>query len=108
MVETSPPLLGSSKPHLEKLTLGVTRILGEWGGGAVRATAGRRVCRGSTEARQELDSLGQWTSRLYVPLFRRCVDWARGPFAGSVDAETLSQKVTPSEIPPQDPERTRE
>uniref|UniRef100_A0A4W2BRM2 Tubulin polyglutamylase complex subunit 2 n=1 Tax=Bos indicus x Bos taurus TaxID=30522 RepID=A0A4W2BRM2_BOBOX len=27
MEETSPPLLGSSKPHLEKLTLGVTRIL---------------------------------------------------------------------------------
>nr|XP_031294802.1 tubulin polyglutamylase complex subunit 2 isoform X2 [Camelus dromedarius] len=27
MEETPPPLLGSSKPHLEKLTLGVTRIL---------------------------------------------------------------------------------
>uniref|UniRef100_A0A8C6DCE5 Tubulin polyglutamylase complex subunit 2 n=1 Tax=Moschus moschiferus TaxID=68415 RepID=A0A8C6DCE5_MOSMO len=27
MEETSPPPLGSSKPHLEKLTLGVTRIL---------------------------------------------------------------------------------
>lgn len=64
MEETSPPLLGSSKPHLEKLTLGITRILGEWGRGAVRATTGRRVCRGSTEARQELDSLDQWTSRL--------------------------------------------
>ncbi|XP_026983591.1 tubulin polyglutamylase complex subunit 2 isoform X1 [Sagmatias obliquidens] len=27
MEETPPPLLGSNKPHLEKLTLGVTRIL---------------------------------------------------------------------------------
>uniref|UniRef100_A0A8D0Z7T4 Tubulin polyglutamylase complex subunit 2 n=2 Tax=Sus scrofa TaxID=9823 RepID=A0A8D0Z7T4_PIG len=27
MEETPPPLLGSSKPHLEKLTLGITRIL---------------------------------------------------------------------------------
>lgn len=31
MQETPPPPLGSSKPHLEKLTLGITRILGEWG-----------------------------------------------------------------------------
>lgn len=30
--ESPPPLVGCSKPHLEKLTLGITRILGEWGG----------------------------------------------------------------------------
>lgn len=32
MEEPPSPLLGCSKPHLEKLTLGITRILGEWGG----------------------------------------------------------------------------
>lgn len=32
MEESSTPLVGCSKPHLEKLTLGITRILGEWGG----------------------------------------------------------------------------
>lgn len=31
MEETPPPPLGCNKPHLEKLTLGITRILGEWG-----------------------------------------------------------------------------
>lgn len=30
MEETPPPLQAGSKPHLEKLTLGITRILGEW------------------------------------------------------------------------------
>lgn len=29
MEEASPSLLSCSKPHLEKLTLGITRILGE-------------------------------------------------------------------------------
>lgn len=32
MEETPPSLQAGSKPHLEKLTLGVTRILGECGG----------------------------------------------------------------------------
>ena len=43
MEETPPPLLGSNKPHLEKLTLGVTRILGEWDEGAVGGHCGTRV-----------------------------------------------------------------
>jgi hypothetical protein len=34
MEETPPPLVSSSKPHLEKLTLGITRILGELGRGS--------------------------------------------------------------------------
>ena len=38
MEETPPP--GCSKPHLEKLTLGITRILGEWGWVPWGATAG--------------------------------------------------------------------
>lgn len=37
MEETQPP--GCSKPHLEKLTLGITRILGEWGGKPWKETA---------------------------------------------------------------------
>lgn len=32
MEESPTPLVGCSKPHLEKLTLGITRILGERGG----------------------------------------------------------------------------
>lgn len=32
MEESATPPVGCSKPHLEKLTLGITRILGEWGG----------------------------------------------------------------------------
>lgn len=31
MEETPPPPLACNKPHLEKLTLGITRILGESG-----------------------------------------------------------------------------
>lgn len=38
MEETPPP--GCSKPHLEKLTLGITRILGERGGEPWKETAG--------------------------------------------------------------------
>lgn len=37
MEETPPP--GCSKPHLEKLTLGITRILGERGGEPWKETA---------------------------------------------------------------------
>lgn len=41
--EASPPGLGCSKPHLEKLTLGITRILGEgWGHGAERVWRRRK------------------------------------------------------------------
>lgn len=39
MEEMQPPLQAGSKPHLEKLTLGITRILGEWG----RTMGGRWV-----------------------------------------------------------------
>lgn len=40
MEETPPPLQAGSKPHLEKLTLGVTRILGEWSGTMARKDVG--------------------------------------------------------------------
>lgn len=41
--EASPPGLGCSKPHLEKLTLGITRILGEGSGhGAERVWRRRK------------------------------------------------------------------
>uniref|UniRef100_A0A8D1C8J4 Uncharacterized protein n=1 Tax=Sus scrofa TaxID=9823 RepID=A0A8D1C8J4_PIG len=44
MEETPPPLLGSSKPHLEKLTLGITRILGECEGETPGTTEGHGAC----------------------------------------------------------------
>lgn len=53
-MEESPALpVGPSKPHLEKLTLGITRILGEWGEAA---------CAGSTEWRHDL--VCQWATLL--------------------------------------------
>lgn len=49
--ESPPPLVGCSKPHLEKLTLGITRILGEWGGDPRgRRLRDRAACRWTLNA----------------------------------------------------------
>lgn len=44
MEETPPPQQAGSKPHLEKLTLGVTRILGEWRGEWLEGTRAEGRC----------------------------------------------------------------
>lgn len=58
MEETSPPLQAGSKPHLEKLTLGVTRILGEWSGTVARKDEGGGLGAGWTAAKLELSAEG--------------------------------------------------
>lgn len=64
MEETPPPLLGSSKPHLEKLTLGITRILGECEGETPGTTEGHGACSEAQRGDGRLDPVCQVGIRL--------------------------------------------